>query len=72
MSWDELPEEIIKYILFFRNYKTLSVNCALKIQSIWKCYKTKILIQRYKLLRYLKDFRIWNPNIQVFLLRSRL
>ena len=44
-------------------------KAATKIQSLWKCYKIKVLIKRYKMVRYLKDFRIWNPTIQIFLLR---
>ena len=72
MSWDELPDDIIKYIMFLRKNKTSGFKAAIKIQSRWKCYKIKVLIKRYKMVRYLKDFRIWNPTIQDFLLRSRL
>lgn len=72
MSWDELPDDIIKYIMFLRKNKTSKFKAATKIQSLWKCYKIKVLIKRYKMVRYLKDFRIWNPTIQIFLLRSRL
>lgn len=72
MTWDELPDDIIKYIMFLRKNKTSGFKAAIKIQSFWKCYKIKILIKRYKMVRYLKDFRIWNPTIQDFLLRSRL
>lgn len=72
MKWDDLPNDIIDYIMFFRKLKTSGFNASTKIQSIWKCYKTRVLIGRYKMLRYLKDFKRWNPSIQEFLLRSRL
>jgi hypothetical protein len=72
MSWDKLSDDIIEYIIFLTKLETLKSKAAIKIQSKWKCYKLKILIKRFKTLRYLKDFKIWNPNIQDFLLRSRL
>tara|TARA_B100001093_G_C26842477_1_gene1021207 strand:+ start:2111 stop:2329 length:219 start_codon:yes stop_codon:yes gene_type:complete len=72
MKWDDLPVEIVNYIMDFRKLKTSGYKASTKIQCIWKCYRTRVLIGRYKMLRYLKDFKIWNPNIQEFLLRSRL
>lgn len=72
IGWDDLPDEIINYIMFFRKLKTSGFKASTKIQSLWKCYKTRVLIGRFNMLRYLKDFRHWNPSIQEFLLRSRL
>ena len=72
MMWDNLPHEIIEYILYYRKIITCQIPAAIKIQSIWKCYKTKILIGRFTMLRYLKDFREWNPSIQYFISRSKL
>ena len=72
MNWDILPDDIIKLILKFRKLNTCGNNCARKIQSIWRCYKTRVLIGRFRLLKYLRDFRQFNPNIQEFVLRSRL
>ena len=72
MNWNNLPNDIINYIMFLRKIKTCGFNAARKIQSIWKRYKIKVLIERFKILRHLKDFKIWNPTIQDFLLRSRL
>jgi len=72
MEWDDLPDEIINYIMNFRKLKTSGYKASTKIQSHWKCYRTRVLLGRFKMLRYLKDFRQWNPNIQEFLLRSRL
>ena len=72
MNWDLLPDDIIKIILKFRKLNTCGNNCATKIQSIWRCYKTRLLIGRYKLLRYLPVFRNFNPNVFIFISRSKL
>ena len=70
--WDDLPDDIINIIFNYRKMLTCQEPIIIKIQSIWKSYRTRILIQRFKMLRYLKEFRVWNPNIQTFLLRSFL
>ena len=72
MNWDNLPDDIIQYILQFRKIITCDYYAAIFIQSIWRCYRTRVLIGRFHLLRYLKDFRIWNPTIIEFINRSRL
>ena len=71
-NWDLLPNEIIRIILFHRKNLTCKEPASIKIQSLWKCYKTRVLIGRFKMLRYLKDFRKWNPTIQEFITRSCL
>jgi hypothetical protein len=72
MNWEELPLEIKKIILNYRKIFTCGNICTNKIINIWKCYKIRVLIGRFKMLRYLKDFRMFNPNLKQFLLRSRL
>ena len=72
MNWDSLPLEIIKIILSFRKILTCDKYAVIKIQSIWRTYKTRVLIGRFKMLRYLKDFRVWNPNLNEFIIRSKL
>ncbi len=72
MNWDSLPNEIIKIIFNYRKFATCSGYCATKIKSIWLCYRTRVLIGRFKMLRYLRDFRELNPTLTEFLLRSRL
>lgn len=68
MKWDNLPSEIKQIILNFNS----SYYASIYIQKIWLGYKTRILIKRYFLLRYLKDFKYYNPSINKFILRSRL
>lgn len=72
MNWDELPQEIINIILSYRKIFTCDNYCATKIKSAWVCYRTRVLIGRFRMLRYLRDFRELNPTLQEFLLRSRL
>ena len=71
-NWDFLPDDIVKIILNYRKLLTCQIPASIKIQSKWRCYKTRVLIGRFKMLRYLKDFRYWNPTIYEFLIKSRL
>ena len=72
MKWDNLPQDITLIILKIRKELKFDIPSVIKIQSIWRCYKTRILIGRYRMLQYLKEFRIWNPNIYEFIKRSKL
>ena len=72
MTWDLLPDDIINIILYYRKRITCGDNVATKIQSVWKSYKIRVLINRYKTLRYLPIFKKFNPNIYIFISRSRL
>lgn len=73
MNWKSLPIEIKEIIMHYRYLYTCGYHImAVKIQSLWRCYKTKIIISRFKSLRYLKDFREWNPNIYIFITRSKI
>ena len=48
MNWDSLPKEIIELIMFYRERLSCGhIKNIIKIQSIWRYYKIKILIQRY-------------------------
>jgi hypothetical protein len=71
MKWDNLPTEIIQLIFLFRK-NFVESKIASYIQASWKKYKTKILIGRFKLLKNIKQFKEWNPNINTFILRSKL
>ena len=72
MNWDNLPSDIIKLILNFRKKITCGNNAARFIQKKWCIYRSRILIGRFRMLRYLKDFRDWNPSLEEFLSRSIL
>lgn len=72
MNWDSLPPEIINLIFSYRKILTCSNYCATKIKSRWLCYRTHVLIRRFRMLRYLREFRELNPTLRDFLLRSRL
>ena len=68
--WSYLPNDIIDIIIDIK-IKKINKMCT-KIQSIWRCYKTRVLVGRYKLLRYIKEFREYNTSIYSFLIKSRL
>ena len=72
INWDSLPDDIIKIILNFRREITCGNQVVKYIQDKWKKYRIHILIGRFHMLKYLKDFREWNPTLEEFLSRSRL
>lgn len=72
MNWDNLPDDIIKIILSFRREISCGNKAAKIIQNKWNKYRNRILIGRFNMLKYLKDFREWNPTLEEFLSRSRL
>lgn len=45
---------------------------ARRIQAAYRRYRALVLLGRFRMLRYLHDFRDWNPDLAVFLRRSRL
>jgi hypothetical protein len=62
--WDELPGDLVWYILAWRG--------ATCMQRAWRGYRTRVLLGRYRMLRYFHIFRAIHPNVSVFLARSRL
>ena len=72
MIWDELPDDLIKHILYLRKYETCKKYASTKIQATWKSYKTRVLISRYMLVRFYKDFKVYNPTFQIFFKKARL
>ncbi len=72
MRWDNLPDEIRSLIFYHRRISMCGNIAVDKIISLWKCYKTRVLIGRFKMLKYLKEFRLFNPTLKEFLLRSKL
>jgi hypothetical protein len=68
--WHALPNDLGRYILQYVMQKRFAA--AAKIQAAYRRYRITILIGRFRMLRYLSDFREWNPTIVVFLKRSTL
>jgi hypothetical protein len=72
MNFDDLPHDIISLIMFFRKIKTAAKKATKYIQAHWFGYKTRVLLGRFKMLKYLKEFREFNPSLKIFLIKSRL
>jgi hypothetical protein len=70
--WSDLPLDITLYILALRNEMLRAERAAARAQSAWRGYRTRVLLGRFRMLRYLRAFREWNPNVAVFLRRARL
>ena len=72
MTWDKLPQELYEIIFYYRKMIMCENIACNIIISRWKGYKTRVLIGRFKMLRYLQEFRLFNPCLKEFLLRSKL
>ena len=72
MQFDNLPDDIIKLIFYCRKELTVSKKATSYIHSHWIGYRTRVLLGRFRMLKYLKEFREFNPSIKQFLLRSKL
>lgn len=62
--WGELPTDIVELIH--------SIRASVVIQAAWRRFRVQQLCRRFRVLRCVHVFRQFNPNVQVFLLRSRL
>ena len=69
--WDDLPTDIRLLIFRFLNH-TMRREAAVAIQASWRRYRAYVLVKRYIMLRYLREFRRWNPRLSVFLERARI
>ena len=75
MPWDTLPTDIVLLILEWRSrlrFRDFLYRTAQRFQGTWRGYRVRILLGRFRMLRYLKAFREWNPDLMTFLLRARL
>ena len=72
MNFYDLPDDIKNLIMYFRKIKTASKKATTYIQAHWFGYKTRVLIGRFRMLKYLKEFREFNPSLKIFLLRCKL
>jgi hypothetical protein len=68
--WRQLPAELTLLVLRFR--ARLLAGHARRIQTAWRGYRARVLLGRFRMLRYLRDFREWNPSAPNFLRRARL
>lgn len=62
----KLPQDVVELVL-----KILEHVWIAKIQSMWRSFRTRKLVQRFRYLRFLKEFREWNPNVQTYLKRCK-
>ena len=62
--WTELPDDLRWYIS--------RLASAIAIQTSWRCYRTRVLVGRFRMLRHIRVFAAYNHSIHVFMLRSRL
>ena len=62
--WSDLPDDIQLYIL--------TIRAATSIQARWRGYRVKVLLGRFRLLRYVRVFAEFNATIQIFMSRSHL
>jgi hypothetical protein len=69
MKFDNLPDDIIKLIFYYRKELTTYKKTTTYIQSHWIGYRNRALLGRFRMLKYLKEFREFNPSIKQFLLR---
>ena len=58
MYWDNLPDDLIKYIMVLRKYYTCKTKAATIIQSTWKTYKIKIFQIRNQLKKFIIFIKI--------------
>ena len=65
--WEDLPEDLIHLILYWHN-KCLEKS-ALTIQKCWTAYKVRSILKIFKELRYLQEFRFWNPSFNTYSLK---
>ena len=70
--WDDLPEDVVREIWRWRRTATVRPRAAACVQATWRGYRTRVLVGRFRMLRYLEPFRQYNPSPAAFLARARL
>ena len=53
MNFHDLPDDIISLIMFFRKIKTAAKKATSYIKAHWYGYRTRVLLGRFKMLKYL-------------------
>ena len=72
MTWETLPTDVTLHILALRGRMRHEDASACRVQRIWRGYRLRIMLGRFRMLRYLAAFREWNPDVGTFLRRARL
>lgn len=65
-----LPNDVV--LLILHACARLRADHATNVQRMWRGYRTRVLLGRFRLLRYLREFREWNPDPATFLDRAKL
>lgn len=71
-GWDALPDDLVRLILALRREAMVTSASARRIQANWRRYRITTLLERFRMLRYLLQFREWNPSASIFLNRTRI
>lgn len=67
-----LPNDIILKIISIRGKALREEAAVVCVQRHWKGYRVRALLERFRILRYLRVFMEYNPCIRVFIKRARL
>lgn len=66
--WNLLPNDLIVMILVHAS----RARRVEMVQRVWRGYRARILLGRFRMLQYLRPFRWWNPSVHAFMERARL
>ena len=69
--WDDLPSEVRVHIVRMARRDQRTHGAALAVQRAWTGYRTRVLLGRFRMLRYLREFLLWNPSATEFMRRAR-
>lgn len=70
--WHRLPTDVILLILGLHGRRVRDDVTTRRLQSVWRGYRVRVLLGRFRMLRYLQEFRVWNPSASTFLRRAQL
>ena len=66
MFLHHLPHDLQRHILLLILSDRQRVRCARHAQRARRGYRIRVLVGRFRMLRYLHSFREWNPTIELF------
>ena len=67
LPFSKLPDDVLKLIVNLIKKKYFII----KLQACWRGFRIRKLMTRFICLRYLQEFRDWNPTAIVYLSRCR-